>query len=401
MKPASHWASKPAPPSDVGATKRRIVEEVLGDGQLPWLAGLDLVVDPGHERPSVGQGSDGIERLAVDRPDEQGRVEPKAVAAELLEPGQGAVAQERAHLATAVVGPGGAPRRLGAAVVVEVDAAAVVLAPAVEPPQVQVRRTEVVEDDIHDDRDAVLVGRLDEALERVGSAIARLDGEEVRRVVTPRDVAGELERRHDLDRTDAQVAQVRQPADGAVEVASRLASAGERADVQLVDDDVVPARHREAVVAPVERIRVVDDRVADRVGDLSRVRVEPRLVALGGADRKRYSTPGSTPGTSADHVSLAPSSSRARTFAVPAQPSKVPLTKTDSACGAQTRNEVPSRWGRAPMPGRGEGATDVTWRAASDRGRWPVRSSRRARRRRRRRPSGSCRSPSWSGLPSA
>jgi hypothetical protein len=53
-------------------------------------------------------------------------------------------------------------------VVVEVDAALVVLGPPVELPQVEIRRPEVVEDDVEDDRDAVLVGVLDEALEGVG-----------------------------------------------------------------------------------------------------------------------------------------------------------------------------------------------------------------------------------------
>ena len=35
----------------------RVVLEVLGDRDLPRLARLDLVVDPGEERPAVGKGS--------------------------------------------------------------------------------------------------------------------------------------------------------------------------------------------------------------------------------------------------------------------------------------------------------------------------------------------------------
>ena len=39
-----------------------------------------------------------------------------------------------------------------------------------------------------------------------------------------------------------------------------------------------------------------------------------------------------------------------------AQSSKVPVTKTASAWGAQTRNVVPPSYGMEPMPGRREGS---------------------------------------------
>ena len=86
----------------------------------------------------------------------------------LFEPHQGVVAEVLAHLLAAVVGTGVAPGRRRALVVVEVDAARAVLAPAVELPQGEVARAEVVVDDVEDDGDAVRVGGLDEALERVG-----------------------------------------------------------------------------------------------------------------------------------------------------------------------------------------------------------------------------------------
>ena len=69
----------------------------------------------------------------------------------------------------------------------------------------------------------------------------------------------------------------------------------------------------------------------------------------------RYSVPGPTPATSADHVPLVPSPSRFERVASPAQSSKVPVTKTASACGAQTRNVVPASCGMAPIPGRDDG----------------------------------------------
>ena len=77
---------------------------------------------------------------------------------------------------------------------------------------------------------------------------------------------------------------------------------------------------------------------------------------------KRYSAPGSTPATSADHVPLVPSPSRASAVRSPAQSSNVPVTKTACACGAQTRNDVPAPWGTAPIPGRGDGLVFVTLR---------------------------------------
>src|SRR4051794_36706067 len=74
-----------------------------------------------------------------------------------------------------------------------------------------------------------------------------------------------------------------------------------------------------------------------------------------------YSAPGSTPSTSADHVPRHTSPgppSLASGVASLAQPSKVPVTKTAVAWGAQTRNVVPrgrlSGYGIAPIPGRAE-----------------------------------------------
>ena len=81
------------------------------------------------------------------------------------QPVERVVADELADLAAAVVGPGVAPRRRRAPVVVEVDAALAVLGPAVELPEVEVARAEVVVDDVEDHGDAALVGGFDERLE--------------------------------------------------------------------------------------------------------------------------------------------------------------------------------------------------------------------------------------------
>ena len=187
---ASHWAWKPAPPSSDGGD-RRVGLEVLGDEDLVGVALADRRRDRAHEVPALGQVA-GAE--AVDGAHVEGRVEAQPVEVELLEPHQGVVVQVGAHLLAAVVGTGVAPRGRRALVVVEVDAALAVLAPAVELPQREVARAEVVDDDVEDDRDAVPVGLLDEALERVGAAVAALDGEGVGRVVAPGVVTGELGR---------------------------------------------------------------------------------------------------------------------------------------------------------------------------------------------------------------
>ena len=124
------------------------------------VAFADLAVDPLHQRPAV---VDVVAAVAGDRADVQRHVEAQAVDVELVEPHQRVVADELAHLAAAVVGPGVAPRRRRLVVVVEVDAALVVLAPAVESPEVEVARAEVVVDDVEDDADAALVRLADEA----------------------------------------------------------------------------------------------------------------------------------------------------------------------------------------------------------------------------------------------
>ena len=118
-----------------------------------------------------------------------------------------------------------------------------------------------------------------------GPPYPEFDGEQVGRVVTPRDVAGELEGRHDLHGAHAKVAQVRQPPRRPVEVPSSIRPGVERPDVELVDHEIVPGRHLEPMVAPVERRRVVHDGVADRARDLPGIRVDPPdLVAVRGPD---------------------------------------------------------------------------------------------------------------------
>jgi hypothetical protein len=93
-----------------------------------------LRVDPAQEAPAVAEIGAGIVVVAPDVADPSGGVEAKPVAAVLFQPEQGIVAQILADLAASVIRAGVAPGRRAAPVVVEIDAAAAVLAPTVELP---------------------------------------------------------------------------------------------------------------------------------------------------------------------------------------------------------------------------------------------------------------------------
>ena len=127
-----------------------------------------------------------------------------------------------------------------------------------------------------------LVGRADELAQLVGPAVGALHGIREGRVVAPRAVARELEGWHQLDGTDAQLAQVAQPSSNTIEGARPAVHAGaEGAHVQLVDDEVVPGRRLEAVGAPIEGSRVLHHAVPDRVGQPAGARVDAPQLARG------------------------------------------------------------------------------------------------------------------------
>jgi hypothetical protein len=107
------------------------------------------------------------------------------VHAELFEPHDDLIANELAHLASPEVGPRIAPRRGSAEVVVEEDATEIVLAPAVELPDIHVVRAPMRMHDVVQHREAVRVRVIDELLEFVGTAVRTLHRKLVRRVVAP------------------------------------------------------------------------------------------------------------------------------------------------------------------------------------------------------------------------
>ena len=91
--------------------------------------------------------------------------------------------------------------------------------------------------------------RLDELLHRVGAPVRVVDRVRQGRVVAHRGCRREIEGRHDFDGVHAHTRQVLELALGFFEGAHGLAELMvERADVQLVDDELVPARHLEVVL---------------------------------------------------------------------------------------------------------------------------------------------------------
>lgn len=262
----------------------RVVLQVLGDGDPAGKFLRDLAVDPLEQAPALGQVP---VAGAVHRVDELGSVEAQAVDVVFLEPHADVIEDILPDLAASVIGPGVPPWGVRPVVVVEVDAAAMVLGPAVELPQVEVTRAQVVVHDVEDHRDALLVGTLDEPLERHRTTIGALHRKDMGGVVAPRPFPCELGHRHDLDRIDAKPLQISQTGRHCGELAGLggVLLVVERADMQFVEDELVPRREMEVVALPVEA-RVVDNGVADRGGYLAGIRINARACALRRSQQK-------------------------------------------------------------------------------------------------------------------
>ena len=236
----------------------------------------DLGIDPLQQAPALLERVPFVALVAAHAADVEGHVEAQPVEVVLVQPVERVVPDELADLAASVVGAGVAPGGVAAPVVVEVDAALVVLAPAVELPEVEVARAEMVVDDVEDHRDPAPMRGFDEGLKPLGSAVGALDGEDVRGVVAPGDVPGELHRRHDLHRVHPEPLQMPELLDRISEGArGLLVGTVEGADVHLVDHHFVPGRHLEVGAVPVVR-RIDDDAVADGGGDSAGIGVDPR-----------------------------------------------------------------------------------------------------------------------------
>ena len=115
-------------------------------------------------------------------------------------------------------------------------------------------RTEVVVDHIEDHREILRVARVDEALESVRSTVRLKGSKQEDPVVTPAALSGELVHRHHLQVRDAEICQVVQMVDRAIE-GSFLA---EGSDVHLVDDCCGKRRRVPVLVRPPKGTLVID-----------------------------------------------------------------------------------------------------------------------------------------------
>ena len=131
----------------------------------------------------------------------------------------------------------------------------------------------MVVDDVEDDGKSLAVGRIDETRQRFGAAVGGMRREVVEAVVAPVPVPGERRDGHQLDRGDAEVAQPAQVRDHAVEGSL----VGERADMQLVEDELLQLQVRSA--GDLEGSRVDHARRPAHTLRLeTRARIRPRLA---------------------------------------------------------------------------------------------------------------------------
>ena len=166
------------------------------------------------------------------------RVQPQAVEVELLDPVEGVVDHEFAH--RAAVWP------------VEIDCRApwrlVTIGEGLRRDRVDISafRSEVVVDDVEQHHQPAGVGGFDQRLQVLGPAIGGIRSVGQHAVVAPVAAAGKITDRHDLDRGDAERNQMVELADRGAKRALRRKGA----DVQFVDDRLLPGAAAPAGVAP-------------------------------------------------------------------------------------------------------------------------------------------------------
>src|SRR3984885_9029196 len=125
-------------------------------------------------------------------------------------------------------------------IVVKVNPALGILAPAVVLPEIEIVGAEVIINDVQDNRDAVAVSSIDHPLEALGSAIAALNRKRIRQAISPRTLTGESHRRHDLESVHTKVLKIWQPPDHLLEAARIFVRTGsECAHVKLVNDQFI------------------------------------------------------------------------------------------------------------------------------------------------------------------
>ena len=180
-------------------------------------------------------------RAVVD--DRMHGVEPQPVQMELLDPVERVLDDELAHrlAVLAVVIDGVAPGRL-VALGEEARGVGGEVVPV---------GTKVIIDHVEEDHQPALVGGLDQRLEILRAAIAGIGRVGQDAVIAPVPPAGEIGDRHDLERGDAEPRQVIEPSDRGAEGAFLC----EGADMELVDDRLVPGPSRASPGRSSDRLR--------------------------------------------------------------------------------------------------------------------------------------------------
>src|SRR4051794_39697682 len=123
-----------------------------------------------------------------------------------------------------------------------------------EAAQVVAGRPEVVVDDVEDHREAAAMGGIDKTDETLWPAVRVMWRVQVDAVIAPAAIAAELVDRHQLHVRDAQVDEVVETGDRAVE----CPFIRKRPDVQLVDDRAGEGWWPEVRIVPLERSGVDD-----------------------------------------------------------------------------------------------------------------------------------------------
>jgi hypothetical protein len=161
-----------------------VIVQVLSDRDSVRAVGSRVSIDPLHEAPAVRQYA-ALIAVAPNAANPGGRVETKSIHMIFVQPHQGVVPNELPHFLPAVIRASHSPGRFGTPVVIEINAALAVFAPAVELPQIQIARPEVVIDDIQNHPDTGLMRSFHEPLEPGCTAVIRFHRENARRVVSP------------------------------------------------------------------------------------------------------------------------------------------------------------------------------------------------------------------------
>src|SRR5215204_710386 len=185
-----------------------VLLHVFSDGDLPRLTTEDFRVDPPEQAPAFRDIGPRIVVATKDVPNPSCSIKSQAIAVALLEPAQRVVPNELPHFTPAVIGSRSAPRRLVSPIVVEIDSTLAEFIPAIELPEVQIVRAKVIVDDVEKNGDSAPMRRVDKLPQAVRAGVALFNGEDMRWVVTPGDIAWEFVCGKQLDRIDAEITQV-------------------------------------------------------------------------------------------------------------------------------------------------------------------------------------------------